>query len=221
MGFRKRRYRRRRRISRSVVPSTKLVTVKAVDYQGLQDVNTGAIQTKHFYLNAITDPFATHGAGRPFYYNTMKSVYRSAIVVGSKLTVTFHLAGTAATTAVMVGLYRPPWDSTATLNPTDWEHYREVPFQGRQRILTTEADAVTLMMQTSCKKYFGVQSMRDNSEFIADIENNTDCTKLGYYTIWMQVLDQAAATHGTITVQCHCTMEYTVLLMHPITVARS
>lgn len=220
MGFRKRRYRRRRRIPRSVVPSTKLVSVKAVDYQDLVDASTGTLVSKHFYLNAITDPFATHGTGRPFYYNTMKAVYRSAIVVGSKLTVTYHLTGTATTTAVMVGLYRPPYDSTATLNPNSWEFYREVPFQGRQRILTTEADAVTLMMQTSCKKYFGVQSMRDNSEFIADIENNTDCTKLGYYTIWMQVIDQAAG-HGTITVQCHCTMEYSVLLMHPITVARS
>lgn len=213
--FRRRRYRRRRtRIARYVVPPMRIVKFRATDFLTL--TSTAAAFTSHNpYVNGIIDPFAGSGTGQPLYLNEMKSHYRSAVCVGSKITVQFH--NDSSTVPIVVGLYRYPYDVAAT--SWTYEYLREAAFPGRQRILTSDIDIVTLSMKTSCKRYFGVTNMLDNNEFLVDLENETECTKLGNYTCFIQSLNTTTAPTGSA--QLIITMEYIVVLKDPFTPARS
>lgn len=211
----RRRFRRRRpRIARSVVPPSRLVRVRCSDYNTLTSTS-GAIGTISPYVNGFIKPFGAGNSTQPLYVDQLKTHYRSAVCLGSKITVQFHNNTTTTPVAQVVGLYRYPYDVGAVT--WTYEYFREASFPGRQRITTSDMDVVTFSMKTSCKKYFGVADMTDGNEFLVDLENETECSKLGNYGVWMQSLDQST----TSSCQIVTTIEYVLLVKDPYTPARS
>lgn len=188
--------------------------MRATDYQTLTSTS-GAFAQSNPFVNGLLDPFGNQGTGQPLYYDQLVSHYGNAVVVGSKVTVQFHNSTTTTPVAQVVGLYRLPFD-----HPTvswDYEYLREASFPGRQRITTSDMDVVTFSMKTSCKKYFNTKDIVGNPDFEVDLTVPSECSRLGYYIIFMQSLDQTT----TSTCQLVITVDYIVLLKDPNTPARS
>lgn len=209
--MRRRRRFRRPRVPRSVVPYARLVKLRATEHLTLTGT-TGAIATHNIYWNSLQDPFVSDSTNQPLYYDQIKTMYRTAIVLGAKITVQFH--NNSSTVPLVAGLYCVPWDNSQSL--TNYEYYREASWTGRQRILTSDIDIVTLTQKISGKKFFH-QSMKNESDFRADIENDGDPSKLGAAAYFIQALDQAATATCFVVV----TLEQVVKLQDPYTPSRS
>lgn len=208
-----RRYRRKRSIiPYQVVPRTRLVKMRLCERLSLTGT-TGAIGNANIYYNSLQDPLITNGTAQPYYYDQIKTMYRTAIVVGAKASVTFH--NTSSTVPVVVGLYLIPWDNSTSIN--SYEFFREINAKGRQRILSSDIDTCHMSLKISTRKHLGLRNLKDNDDIRCDIENDGDPTKLGAFTILTQALDQTA----TSTTEAILVLEQVVLLMDPYQPARS
>lgn len=173
---------------------------------------TGAIDTKQINWNNMVDPFVGSSANQPLYYDQIKTMYRTAIVLGAKVTVQFH--NNSSTVPIVAGLYIEPFDTTNV--PTDYEYFREVSWKGRQRIITSDIDVVVLSQKVSGKKYFR-QSLKTEEDFRQDIETDQAPSKIGKMRCFVQSLDQST----TGTALAVVTIEQVVKLLDPYTPGRS
>lgn len=206
-------YRRKKTsIARQVVPSSRLVKMRLCE-RILLTGTTGAIANKSILYNSLQDPLLTDSTNQPYYYDQVKTMYRSATVLGAKVTVQFH--NTSSTVPAVVGLYQLPWDNSQTLS--SYEFWREISAKGRQRIISSDVDIVTMVIKNSTKRHLGVSNVKDNQDVVCDIENDGDPTRLLYNVFFCQAVDQAS----TSTVEAVITLEQVVLLQHPYSPARS
>lgn len=213
--YRRRRiYRRRRKtaIPQAVVPSTRLVKMRLCERMLLTGT-TGATGNANIYYNSLQDPLISNGTNQPYYYDQIKTMYRTAIVVGAKLSVTFH--NTSSTVPAVVGLYLIPWDNSTSI--TNYEYFREIVAKGRQRILSSDIDTCHMSLKISPKKHLGISNFKDADEVKCDIENDGDPSKLGAVTVMSQALDQSS----TSTVEAIIVLEQIVILRDPFQPARS
>lgn len=207
-----RRYRKRTIIAKQVVPPSRLVKLRMCE-RILLTGTTGAIANKSILYNGLQDPLLTDSSQQPYYYDQIKTMYRSATVLGAKVTIQFH--NTSSTVPAIVGLYQLPWDNSQTLS--SYEFWREISAKGRQRLISSDHDIITMVIKNSTKKHLGLRNVRDNSDLVCDIENDGDPTRLLYNVFFAQAVDQAS----TATVEAIITLEQVVLLQHPYSPARS
>lgn len=208
-GKRKRRGMKRRRIPRMLVPFSRVIRMRTSEYVSLAG-NTGALASQLISINNLTDPFSLGSSQQPLYYDQVKALYRSAIVIGAKVWIAGH---NSSDDALIWGLGVRPYD--VTNEPTSYEWWKELG--AKTRILSKDVDHGVLSASISVKKYFKVKNLTDGSEYVSDIENDTAPTKVGYWILFAQALNQTAS----ITCQCHLTMEYIVLLRDPYVPQRS
>lgn len=216
----KRVYKRKRRTTRKkkscipcqVVPQSRLVRLRMCE-RILLTSTSGAIANKSILYNGLQDPLLTDSTNQPYYYDQIKTMYRSGTVIGAKVTVQFH--NTSSTVPCVVGLYQLPWDNSQTLS--SYEFWREISAKGRQRILSSDVDIITMVLQNSTKRHLGISNVKDNSDLVCDLENDGDPTRLLYNVFFCQAVDQTA----TATAEAIITLEQVVLLQHPYSPVRS
>lgn len=204
-----RRYIKRRRVPRMLVPQSKVFRMRTTDYQTLGA--TGAINILKIAANSIADPFIASGAQRPLYYNELKTLYRTAIVLGAKVKVKCHNSGTPA---IIFGVTKMPYDYSATID--SWEYAEEVG-KTKSRILSNDVDHGYLQIGMGIKNHFRVSNITDGSEYSADIENNGEPSKRAEIFVWAQAMDQTSVW----TCDCHVTIDYIVLARDPYIPVRS
>lgn len=207
---RTRRGRRRKYIPRAITTNTKLIKCKAVNYQNF--TSAGTISMAPVQLNSMDDPFSTLGTGQPLGYDQWKALYKSAFVVGTKLTIKAHNNGTVA---AMLGTtpMKIPQGTSALAN---YEYYMELP-NTKSRILSQDVDHVTWHHKVGVKRFLSIKDLRDDDQSRIDLVNETAPTRLAYWHVWGQALDEA----GTLDLDVVITVEYLVLLTDPIIPARS
>lgn len=213
--YRKKRrtYRRKKSIiPQQVVPKSRLVKMRLCE-RILLTSTSGAIANKSILYNGLQDPLLTDSTNQPYYYDQIKTMYRSGTILGAKVTIQFH--NTSSTVPCVVGLYQLPWDNSQTLS--SYEFWREISAKGRQRILSSEIDVATFVLKNSTRKHLGIKDAKDNSDLVCDIENDGDPTRLLYNVFFCQAVDQTS----TATAEAIITLEQIVLLQHPYSPARS
>lgn len=202
----------RRGIPRTLVPNTRLLKLKFCDRVAMTGT-TGAIDSNVINTNNIIDPLGADSTQQPYYLEQLKTLYRSAVVVGCKASVTFH--NTSSTVPCVVGLYLTPWDNSTSI--TSYEHWKEMSTRGRQRILSSDMDVCNLSQKVSVRKHFGVRNLTDGDEFITDLETETAPSKIGYLIYFLQALDQSSTATGEAIIS----VEYIVKCMNAYQPARS
>lgn len=207
---RSRRGRKRKYIPRAITTNTKLIKCKAVNYQNF--TSTGIISMAPVQLNSVDDPFSTLGTGQPLGYDQWKALYKSAFVVGTKLVIKAHNNGTVA---AMIGTtpMKIPQGTTAL---TNYEYYMELP-NTKSRILSQDVDHVTWNHKVGVKRFLSIKDLRDDDQSRIDLVNETPPTRLAYWHVWGQSLDET----GQIDLDVVITVEYLILLTDPIIPARS
>lgn len=212
--YKKRTFKRRPRrniIPRAIVPASRVAQVQTTEHLTFTGT-TGAIDTKQINWNVITDPFVGSSANQPLYYDQIKTMYRTAIVLGAKITVQMH--NNSSTVPIVCGLYVEPYDTSTSV--TSYEYFRELPWTGRQRVLSSDVDVAYLSQKISAKKYFK-QGVKTEEDFRADIENDGSPTKIGKARLFIQALDQSS----TATALAVVTIQQIVKFLDPYTPARS
>lgn len=212
-----RRYRRRRRgvvrrrIPRTLTSQTRLVRARAVGTT-VMPCTSGAIGYIAVSMFDVTDPFVGAGSGQPLGYDQWKSIYNKGYVVGCKVTLRAHNAGTAA---VMYGITPCP-ESQGVTSLTPYNYYMELPGT-TARILSPDVDHGVLSMKVSTRKHVHVRDLKDEDSFHFDLDNETAPTRNAYFHLWVQPID----TSTTNSVQFVYTAEYLIRLYDPIVPARS
>lgn len=204
----------RKRVPRTIAPHSKLIRVKCTDFLS-PGYTSGAIANYYCQLNSVDDPFAGFSTNQPLGYDQWKTLYQKAYVVGAKAKVVCH---NGSTSAIMYGICPMPVSqgSTSLLN---YEHYSELP-QNKQRLLSPDVDHGVLTHSVSVKKHLQVKDIRDNNDLVIDLINETPPSKLCYWHLYSQPVDQTT-TVASGNVQFVITLEYIVLLTDPVVPARS
>lgn len=197
-------------IPRALASRTKLIRVKATNYNNLAGTGTIAMNTAQ--LNSVDDPFTTVSGGQPLGFDQWKALYKKAIVIGSKVNIKFHNRGTSA---VMVGVYPAPLNQGTTAL-TDYEYYMEAP-NNKALLLSPEMDHTIMIHKAGTKKHLSRKDVRDDSRLQLDLITETPPTDLAYWHIYAQAVDQSSA----YAVDAVITIDYLVLLIDPIIPARS
>lgn len=217
----KRRYKRKntrrrrivkRGIPRNLAPRTKLIKCTAVKQTSIS-MTTGAMSTIFIQGNSIDDPFTALGTGQPLGYDQYKSLYDKAIVLGSKVSLTFYNGGTVP---VIFGLCPMPV-SQANTSLSLYDYYGELP-GNKQRLLSPDVDHSFLVSKVSTKKHLKKKDLRDCEDLTLDLGSETPPSELFYWHLYFQPADQTttvSTAHAVIKV------EYIVLLKDPIIPARS
>jgi len=200
----------RPRVPRPLTARSKVISCLASKYVNLS--GTGTLIPLYLQLNSCDDPFTGGGTGQPLGYDQWKSLYKRAIVLGSKVDVRFHNRGTVA---VMCGTYPVPLNQGASAL-SSYEYYAEVP-GAKMRLLSPEMDHIRMFQSRGTKKHLQVTNVKDNAELSIDLVNETAPTKLAYWNVFAQAVDQTSA----YAVDAVVTIRYIVLLLDPIIPARS
>lgn len=211
----KRKYRRRPRIPRDLVPYSKMVKVKATNFIAHTAHTTGALVMTPLQLNSFDDPFTSGGIGQPLGYDQYKALYKKAFVVSSKVTV--RIVNTDATYAVVVGL-TPCSLSQAGTALAVYEHYMELPGT-KSVILSPDMDHGIISSKVKVKKHLHLGNMRDVDEIKMDLVNETAPADLAYWHLWSQPINQASDPTGDVQLVITC--EYIAVLIDPVIPARS
>lgn len=211
----RRRFRKRRRIPRSLTTNSKMIRVRAVDHFVHQTHTGGALEMTPVQLNSIDDPFTSTGTGQPLGYDQWKALYKKAFVAGSKVTLRFVNGDN--TYNFMVGLTPMPLSQAAT-GLTDYEHYMEYPAT-KSLIVTPDMDKQWLFSKVSTRKHLHLSKLRDVDEIRVDLVNETAPADLAYWHIWSQPLTKTADPTGGV--EFVVTVEYLVVLIDPVVPSRS
>ncbi|AXH75925.1 MAG: putative capsid protein [Cressdnaviricota sp.] len=160
---RKRTYRRRRYSSRlptTLVPSTKVVTLRYCQDVTI-DGTIGGPGTYQFRANSIFDPDYTGVGHQPLGRDQWAQYYDHYIVIGAKITATFHSRGSGSTATSYVGVAL-----TDAVNQIDTDYQTAVERNNYHLTFLGQADSgrpVVHMSKTySPKRFFGIKDIGDN-----------------------------------------------------------
>lgn len=209
--------RRRRRIPRALVSSSKIVRLRAVDTVAHDFSASANLQGLAYSMFNIIDPWASHGTAQPLGLDQLSALYKRAVVVGCKIIVRVH---NQSNVAMVVGV-TPMKESQGSTLLTGAEHYMEVAAT-KSRVLSPEMDHGILVHKVGTRKWVGVRSLRDEVAFQCDISSGTAPTRDAYWHIWGQPLNGGVLpTDGTDRLEYLITSEFLVRLWDPIVPARS
>lgn len=173
---------------------------------------SGAKAQLNLRTNDIIDPFGSGGAEQPLHYDTWKSMYAKAVVIGYKARIMFENTGAAA---VLVACRLLSDDEQTGTSYTTVDHLVEAGAQ--QLLLSPEFDKGAIVRKCSPRKQAHVRSLRDQSAYHIDLDAETAPTTLLYDHISAQPIDKASS----VTVQMFVQVEYIVLLFDRNVVSRS
>lgn len=215
--YRRRRNRRRRgivkrRIPRALTTKTKIIRCKASNYVPIS-MATGAMSMVPIQGNSCDDPFTSGGNGQPLGFDQWKALYRSAYIIGSKVTVTYHNTGS---NSVMCGINKMDVPQ-GTTSLASYEYYKELPGT-KSRLVSPDVDHTRFSMSASTKRHLSAKNIKDEEDLKMNLITETQPTRIFYYHVWFQPTDQAATINGTEAV---IDVDYIVLLTDPIIPSRS
>lgn len=206
-------YKRYRSI-KNIVPDSHVVKLRYVDNASL-DANIG-LTAQHLYrANSIFDPDLTAVGHQPLGHDQWLPFYDHYTVIGSKCTVHFTTANSDASLgSQMVGVLLQ--DSTASI--TNPNNIMEQTGSGYKVLTNASAgQTATVSKGFSAKKFFGLQSVKDNRALIGAAQQ-TNPTELAYFNVYQTALN---STHNPDFVRIIVTIEYTVLYTERKTLAQS
>lgn len=213
---RPKRYRRRgiirRRIPRAITSHSKVIRCLAVNYLDLTNGANGNISPCFAQINSVDDPFVANGTGQPLGYDQWKALYKKAKVLGCKLTLRAHNAGTVAVT---VGC--TPMPASQGITPlSDYEYYMEHPGTV-SRLLSADVDHCELTNKVSVKRHMQVANLKDADELEINLVSETQPTNIAYWHIWAQSMNQSSTYSCEVVIK----LEYIIMLYDPVVPARS
>lgn len=201
----------RRRLPRSLTTRNKIIRCRLVDsFQATHAA--GAMERYLISMTNIVDPFGGGSAQQPLGYDQWKTLYSKAKILGAKVKMTVHNAGTAE--PIMMGMNPRYPNASATL--ADWEYNVEVA-GSKSRLLSQDVDHGFLVMARSTKKMMDLKNIKDADDIECNIATDTGPTDTAYIEAWTQPFDKTIATAADIIVQ----VDYIVLLYDPIIPSRS
>lgn len=216
-GKKRRMGRLRRRIPRALVPSSKIVRLRAVDTVAHDFSASANLQGLAYSMFNILDPWGTHGSAQPLGLDQLSALYRRAVVVGCKIIVRVH---NQSNVAMVVGI-TPMKESQGTTLLSGAEHYMEVAAT-KSRVLSPEMDHGILGHRIGTRKWVGVTNLKDESAFHCDLVSVTSPTRDAYWHVWGQPLNGGVTpTDGTDRLEYLITSEFLVRLWDPIVPSRS
>ena len=142
----------------SLFPSSEKRTLR---YQQSLDINpgTGGTHTS-FKGNGLFDPFQPAGGGQPRGFDQIMVFFQQYVVYRCKMTCEFAWSG-AANVPCHVGIALRSGPSDQMSQPID---VLENPRRVVKLLPASQETTRTVTYSLNCKKYFGVQSLKDNLE---------------------------------------------------------
>lgn len=201
----------KKRLPRAIQPRSKLIRLKTSQFHQFTGT-TGALSRLAVQGNSCDDPYTTGSDQQPLGYDQWKALYKSAYVIGSKVSVTFH---NESTVSAMVGI-SPTQIPQGTTPLASYEYYKELPGT-TSRLLSPDVDHCYIQSKRSTKKFLHLKNMTDEEDYKMDLITETPPDRLYYYHIWTQATDQAT----TVNVEAVIDVEYIILLRDPIIPSRS
>lgn len=213
----KRVVRRRRKYvslsSRSVPSGMPTVKVAKLRYvENLSRISTaGTMNNYLFRANGIFKPNVTGVGHKPMGFDQWKLLFNHYVVLGSKITIKV-IPETSAVSPAHCGIYltdtvTPPYTNPSTLMESRRGTYKALS--------PNMARAVTVTNTFSCKKFFNVTDVKDNSARFGGtfLEDPYD---LAVYDFWYGTVDGS-----TDTVFIQVLIEYIVIFSEPKDLAAS
>lgn len=175
----------RLRAANNVVPASKLVKMKYVQHISL-NASAGGSARNIFRANSCFDPDQTGTGHQPLGFDQWSIFYDHYTVVGSKCTVQFMSQGSSGSIdSSVVGVFLS--DNTSALPSV--ETLLEQP-NSRHRMLTTTnaSQKATVSKGFSAKKFFGLQSIKDNRNLIG-ASTSANPTEDAYFSVYQSSYD--------------------------------
>lgn len=224
--MRRRRYRKRRSVRRRRIPSTlttptKLVRMVITFPTTLTATNAG-IQTADISLFNVTDPLGALSTQQPTSLDQWGALYGKLVVVGMRLTCTYHNAGTVG---VVCGITPVPDEYSGSLSGNTWDYITEMPGT-KYRFLSPEMDHTTMTAKYSAKRWMKIKDWKDNKDTIArrvDLGSTGTHTWTGsgltndHVAVWAALHSGTTSTAVNVIVKC----EYICMLWDRRLIPRS
>lgn len=207
-------------VGRSLLPKTKLATMRYANTFNLSHGGGGVVGKYVFRANSLYDPDFTGVGTQPLLRDQWANIYQNYIVVGSKIVATFATQSTSVTTQnSFVGLRLQDSDTLTDTDPAD------LTMQSNQVWgFVGSADGgrpmKTLTKGFSHKKFFNYTDLRDNVDTYkhpfatASVEPTGSDSRAPFFVIWTAPMQAGETPTG---INCFVQMEFSVLLMNPIT----
>lgn len=194
----------RRRIPRSLVPTSKLVRAVGM-YSGTSNTTADLVPVVPINVRCqnINDPSGTESNVQPLGYDQWAAFYNRAKVVSCKVTLTVH---NASSKAIVYGLQYVPENGDTALSP--WEHKAEAP-GNIHRLLSPDVDHGTISMIRRTKKDMNIKDLKDCDDVAVALDaSSTGPNRNTYISCWV-------ANHSTSTAGAFdwtAKVEYIILL---------
>lgn len=212
-----RRGRLNRRIPRALLPNSKVLRFKTVDCQSLDFSASTNVQMVAFSMMNLLDPLAASGAQQPLGFDQISALYKRAVVIGVKIILRVH---NQSNVAMMVGI-SPMREAQGTTALGSAEYYMEANGT-KSRLLSPDMDHQLIVHKVGTRRWFGVQSLKDESALQCELSTPTAPTRDAYIHVWAQPLNVSIApTDGTDRVEFAVTLEHLVRVWDPIIPGRS
>lgn len=206
----------RLRLADSVVPPSKMVKLKYTEFISLNAAG-GGVARNVFRANSCFDPNQTGTGHQPLGYDQWSIFYDHYTVVGSKCTAQFMSQGSSASIdSCVVGIILT--DNITSLPPS--ENLLEQP-KSKHALMTTgnAAQKKTVTHGFSAKKFFGLQSIKDNRQLIG-ASTSTNPTEDAYFSVYQSHYDSNSILNPN-EIKVIVTIEYLVYFTERKTVAGS
>lgn len=209
---RRRLNRRRRRVPRvtrqlgTAFSSSQLVKLRYVDRFTINPA-LGTFALHNFRANSIYDPDVTSTGHQPMGYDQWANFYDHYVVIGSQIKVTFVSPGGAITTdAALVGVHLD--DDLGAFATSTTEIMEQA--KAKYRFLTPSNSAAKVVMRHgfSCKKFFNLRDVRDNTERIG-AQFGTDPSEQAYFRVFIGPIGTSQDIAG---VNCIVELNYICML---------
>lgn len=187
-------------------PANRVVPMRYASYQ--EATGTGGVLDQ-YVLSAgnINDPNVTGVGGQPLGHDQWAQFYNNWVVLSSRITVTFQVAG-STTSPPIVGVFL---NQTTTTTGSSWMSMVE---QGKSKyamLSQSVAVPVTKFSLTyDAKKEFTLADVRDNEDRIGSSFGNSPADGM-FFIVWNQSMDEAT----TGAVDFTYVIDYEVLVSQP------
>lgn len=207
---------RRLRPTNTIVPASKVVKLRYVDFITLDPAAGTSAVRNIFRANSVFDPNQTGVGHQPLGFDQWSVFYDNYIVIGARCKATFMSQSTSIQGSAVVGVILT--DSTASLPIATT--IMEQP--NSKFALMTNMDAnqkKTVTKNFSAKKFFGLQSVKDNRATIGAAVT-ADPTEEALFSVYAASYD-SAATIDPSSIKVSVTIDYIVMFTERKTLAAS
>ncbi len=209
-------------------PETKLVKFTYNQRVLLDAADVSTVKTKIFRMNSMYDPDTdvsiTNGSHQPFMFDQLSVFYGKYCVMGAKVTITANAADNSVlqNTNLVVAYFE---DAAHSDYPTNPDALREKRYPGKKfcqlgSAQNTKLHPRTLRLNFSAKKFFNVQSMKDNLTIYGAATNSNPMKTANLYIHTINAYDGIKLIDPK-EIFLNVNIEYTALMYDKISVAQS